>query len=90
MQKLNREGRLVKFSSRSDGKRSEIRDWKTYSRRGEHFERELGNKIPDIVNILNEEAREEREKKRASIVAPDESLASLVNTKSPNQSEQSR
>jgi hypothetical protein len=45
MQKLNHEGRLVKLS-RSDGKTSKIRDWKTYYRRGELFERELGIKRP--------------------------------------------
>ena len=65
MQMLKSEGRMVEFSRRSDGKKSEISDWKAYRNRGESFEHELSNKRPDIVKILNEEAREAKEKERA-------------------------
>ena len=65
MQMLKSEGRMVEFSRRSEGKKSEITDWKTYRNRGESFEHELRNKRPDIVEILNEKAREEKEKERA-------------------------
>jgi hypothetical protein len=62
---LKREGRMVEFSRRSDGKKSEISDWKAYRNRGESFEHELSNKRPHIVKILNEEAREAKEIERA-------------------------
>ena len=65
MQMLETEGRKVKFSRRSGGKQSETRDWENYSKRNKEFKHELEIRKPDIVTILNEKAREEKEKERA-------------------------
>ena len=65
MQMLETEGRIVKFSRRSGGKPSETRDWENFLKRNKEFKHELETRKPDIVTILNEKAREEKEKERA-------------------------
>lgn len=65
MQILLTEGRLVKYSKRSGEKPSEDRDWENYFRRGKQFENELEIRRPDIVTMLNERNRENKEKERA-------------------------
>ena len=65
MQTLVTEGRMVKFSRRSGGKPTEERDWEDYFRRGKQFQNQLEIRRPDIVSILNEKYREEKEKERA-------------------------
>jgi hypothetical protein len=65
MQMLETERRIVKFSRRSGGKPSETRDWENYSKRNKKFKHELETRKPDIMTIINEKAREEKEKERA-------------------------
>ena len=64
MQLLKDEGRLKEFSHRSRGKFEEIRDWEMYSRKGERQREILKEEKPDIVDIINERVRLEKENER--------------------------
>ena len=61
---LESEGRKKDFARRTGGKLSEIDDFERYHKSGKRFENKLLGERPDIVMLLNEKAREEKEKER--------------------------
>ena len=64
MQLLEDEGWLKEFAERSGRKTKAIDDWEFYFNRSEKNSKLLEDKKPDIVQVLNEKIREEKEKKR--------------------------
>ena len=64
MRLLQKEGSLKEFSRRSGGKVEEIRDWEMYNRKGKSYSEYLRVKKPDIIQVLNEKIRLEKESER--------------------------
>ena len=57
-------GRLKNFEKRSKKNKSEISDWKEYFEKGEKYSSFLQGKKPDLIEIVNQEIREEKERER--------------------------
>ena len=57
-------GRLKNFEKRSKKNKSELSDWKEYFEKGEKYSSFLQGKKPDLIEILNQEIREEKERER--------------------------
>ena len=64
MRLLESEGRLREFSRRSARNVEEIRDWEIYMKRGEKYSEVLEAQKPDIVQIINEKIRVDKEKEK--------------------------
>ena len=64
MRILEDEGRLEAFAKRSGRKAAEIDDWEFYFKGNKKNSNFLENKKPDIVQVLNEKVRKEKEKER--------------------------
>ena len=61
---LDSEGRKKEFAMRTGGKLSEMDDFERYFKSGKKFENKLVGERPDIVMLLNEKARQEKERER--------------------------
>ena len=64
MQLIHDEGWSKEFSYCSGGKIEEIRDWELYRGNGRIYSQVLEAKRPNIIQILNEKTRIEKEKER--------------------------
>ena len=57
-------GRLKNFEKRSKKNKSELSDWKEYFEKGEKYSSFLQGKKPDLIEIINQKIREEKERER--------------------------
>ena len=64
MKLMKDEGNLTEFARRNGGKSDEMRDWELYYKGCKNNADNLAGKRPDIVQVLNEKIREEKEKER--------------------------
>ena len=64
MQLLKKEGNLRMFTRRNGGKTLETRDWELYHRACKNNADYLASRKPDVVEIINEKIRNEKEKER--------------------------
>ena len=64
MQLMKDKGNLKEFARRNGGKSDEMRDWELYYKGCKNNADNLAEKRPDIVQVLNEKIREEKEKER--------------------------
>ena len=67
MQLIYDEGWKKEFCMRSGGKTEEIRDWELYRGNGRIYSQVLEAQRPDIIQILNEKRRVEKERERNRI-----------------------
>lgn len=57
-------GALREYHERSSRNRNEILDWKEYYKKGESFAKVLNTRKPDLIERINQEIREEKERDR--------------------------
>ena len=64
MQEFREYGRLKNFAKRSKINKNQFSDWKTFMQKGGKYSEVLSYKKPDLIDRLNKEIREEKERER--------------------------